>query len=177
MAFQKSNTKLNLFSTPKFITASGNEGCRESKAVNNRKTSETELLCMPFLCHLTYTLYIFYSCHWVSPALLILWMLNFWMETFRNRRWVGVCPPQIQKLMLSGWTYQWNWTYWTPACIYLSFSTALGKILQAITKNSLHATTLLSTSIHPQNVYSLCYCALTINCLEISKEVGKHQHL
>lgn len=102
--------------------------------------------------HLSFNLHFIYfiliTC--VSPALLIIWILNFWMETFRNRGWVGVCPLQIQKLMLSDWTYHWNWTYWTPACIYL-FQHCPRQNPSSNNKE-LHGTTLLSTSIHPQNV-------------------------
>lgn len=154
----------------------GPKWCRERRAVNNRKSSETGLLCMLFIWHITCTLCTLFS--------LPVYLLHFlrcgcwtseWIEKFRNRRFELEFVPYRSKSQC----YQVKLITETEltelqGVFYLSFSIALGKILQEKTKNSLHATALSSTFIHPQKAYSLHHCALTINLLQISKQVGKH---
>lgn len=154
----------------------GPKWCRERRAVNNRKSSETELLCMLFICHSTYILCTLFS----SPVHLLHFLhcgcwTSKWIEKCRNRRFELEFVPcrsksqcyQVQLITETELTE-------LQGVFCLSFSIALGKIPQEKTKNSLHTTTLSSTFIHPQKAYSLCHCALIINLLEISKQVGKH---
>lgn len=129
---------------------------------------------MLFICHLTFALHILFS----SPVYLLHFLYcgcwtSEWIETFRNRGWAGVCPLKIQKLKLSGQTYHWNWTYWSPGCILPQFQHCPR---QSPSSNNKELPPCNHTIIlfYSSTECSLCYCALTINFLEISKEVGKH---
>lgn len=81
MAFQKSNTKLNLFSTPKFITTS--VSAVWTKVVQGKKSCKQEEIFRDWAA--LYAFYLAYNLHFmyfilitcVSPALLTLGMLNF----------------------------------------------------------------------------------------------------
>lgn len=81
LAYQKSNTKLNLFSTPKFITAS--VSAVWTKVVQGKKSCKQQEIFRDWAAlyafHLSFNLHFMYfiliTC--ASPALFTLWMLNF----------------------------------------------------------------------------------------------------
>lgn len=76
----------------------GLKWCRERRAVNNRKSSETELLCMLFICHSTYILCTLFS----SPVHLLHFLrcgcwTSKWIEKCRNRSSSWSLSPADQK--------------------------------------------------------------------------------